>query len=817
MFPACRFWSKFDYYRRLPAVNPSRAKWRLIRAGPVSLAWPPGTQRRCGQVMMMRLMARLVHGGPAAAVVLAVVLAVGVAGPAAGSVSGSDMARTGPGQATAVAAGAPVISAAQRAAVRTPVRDFPDRSLLPADAVLAGISCVRASFCLAVGGYADGLGREHSLAEEWDGRRWLVVPGARGTGLSGVSCTSARFCMALGSPAQRWDGRRWTVARTPRTPRSLHLVGISCTRRSFCMAVGSGESQGFECEGAAAWNGTRWRAFPILNPCGEETRGFTRVSCVSRSMCLAVGAVLVGDNKTDATMSEKWDGRTWQALDTPAPGVESDLSDVSCLTATFCLAVGAATFMISPPCSSGSCTVALTWNGSTWQQAGTPADGSLSAVSCVSAASCIAVSRSQAMAWDGTDWTQLTLAQPATAGMSLPAIACRSGTGCMAVGGYRTPDGAVLPLAEQWNGSIWRVRRTPGPGDAFNGLSGVSCASVTRCMAVGNRINGSDVQVTLAERWDGRRWLVLPTPNPGPRLNVLTGVSCPAAANCMAVGYYFDAAGSRQALAEQWNGVSWTTLAIPHDGVLTAVSCPAVSSCMAVGSYLSLSTARTHTLTAAWDGTAWTVQPSPDVRGGLFSEFTGVSCTGGSNCIAVGDGDPHFGRSHQLTALWNGSAWQVQAPVAGGGGRLTSVSCPRRASCVAVGTSFPAFGHKFPARTVAESWNGSRWQVRATPAISRQLSPLLAAVSCSRPARCIAAGGYFSPSGKAFALAERWNGHRWRRLASIRSPDPAFNDLYGISCPAAARCIAAGERGIQLTSAYRWDGARWRLLRSRNP
>jgi hypothetical protein len=107
--------------------------------------------------------------------------------------------------------------------------------------------------------------------------------------------------------------------------------------------------------------------------------------------------------------------------------------------------------------------------------------------------------------------------------------------------------------------------------------------------------------------------------------------------------------------------------------------------------------------------------------------------------------------------------------------------------------------------------------VRATPATSRQLSPLLAAVSCSRPARCIAAGGYFSPSGKAFALAERWNGHRWRRLASIRSPDPAFNDLYGISCPAAARCIAAGERGIQLTSAYRWDGARWRLLRSRNP
>src|SRR5215470_10346493 len=103
-------------------------------------------------------------------------------------------------------------------------------------------------------------------------------------------------------------------------------------------------------------------------------------------------------------------------------------------------------------------------------------------------------------------------------------------------------------------------------------------------MAVGDRINGSDVQVTLAERWDGRRWRVLATPSPGTHLNVLTGVSCPAVANCTAVGYY-DAAGSPQAFAEQWNGASWTTLVIPHNGALKAVSCPAVNSCMAVGSY----------------------------------------------------------------------------------------------------------------------------------------------------------------------------------------------------------------------------------------
>ena len=816
MFPACRFWSQFDHYRRLPPVIPARVKWRLIRAGPSGLAWPPGTQRRCGQVMMMRLMARFVHGGPAAAVVLAVVLAVavGVAGPAAGSVSGSARARTGPGQATAIPAGALVISAAQRAGGRPPVRGFPDRSILPADAVLAGISCVSASFCLAVGGYADALGRRHSLAEKWNGSRWLVVPGARGTGLSGVSCTSARFCMAVGSPAQRWDGRRWTAARTPR---GLRLVGISCTRRSFCMAVGSGESRdGFACESAAAWNGTRWRAFPVLDPCAVEIRGFTRVSCVSASMCMAVGASLDPDSKEDVALAEEWNGRKWQELATPAVAASSELSDVSCLTATFCMAVGSEFIMVTAPCT-GTCILALTWNGSTWQQAGTPGNGGLSAVSCVNAASCVAVSGSQAMAWDGTAWTPLMLAQPGTARRSLPGIACLSGTACMAAGAYSTSDGASLPLAEQWNGSTWRVRRTPGPGDAFNGLSGVSCTSAARCMAVGNRINDSDVQVTLAERWDGRRWLVLPAPSPGPNLNVLNGISCPTAANCMAVGYYYDAAGNRQALAEQWNGASWTTLAIPHNGALRAVSCPAASRCMAVGSYLSLSPERTHTLTATWDGTAWTVRPSPDLSRSI-TELTGVSCTGSSNCIAVGDDDSGGGPLHPLSARWNGTAWQVLAtPIPGGAGGLTSVSCPRPASCMAVGTTFPRTGHAFPARTLAESWNGSRWRVRATPAIRGQLRPLLTAVSCPRPARCIAVGGYFSPSGKAFVLAEAWNGTGWRRLFSIRSPDPAFNYLYGVSCPAAARCIAAGEQGIQLTSAYRWDGARWRMLRPRNP
>src|SRR5262249_15246735 len=149
------------------------------------------------------------------------------------------------------------------------------------------------------------------------------------------------------------------------TPRGLALAGISCTRRSFCMAVGSVMSRNhLPCESAAAWNGTRWRAFPDLNPCGVEPFGFTRVSCVSASMCLAVGANIDGDNKEPATVAEAWNGKEWQVLAAPAPGVDSRLSGVSCPTATFCMAVGSTVFEANSPCTAtpeAFCNLVLTW------------------------------------------------------------------------------------------------------------------------------------------------------------------------------------------------------------------------------------------------------------------------------------------------------------------------------------------------------------------------------------------------------------------------------------------------------------------------
>jgi hypothetical protein len=96
--------------------------------------------------------------------------------------------------------------------------------------------------------------------------------------------------------------------------------------------------------------------------------------------------------------------------------------------------------------------------------------------------------------------------RPAQAGAgALSGVSCPSVTECVAVGGYR-----LDALAETWNGRSWTLARPPSPrgtSSAFGAsLSAVSCATAKNCVAVGDYTlrNGNDAP--LAESWNGRRW-----------------------------------------------------------------------------------------------------------------------------------------------------------------------------------------------------------------------------------------------------------------------------------------------------------------------
>ena len=111
----------------------------------------------------------------------------------------------------------------------------------------------------------------------------------------------------------------------------------------------------------------------------------------------------------------------------------------------------------------------------------------------------------------------------------------------------------------------------------------------------------------------------------------LHGVWCAGASDCVAVGDHFsEAHGLGEALIERWNGSTWSVVPspspihFPHSGAeLDGVTCVSANDCLAT-----------------------------------FTFLRGVACTSGRNCWAAGEwGSPTGPRT--LIEHWNGSAWSI--------------------------------------------------------------------------------------------------------------------------------------------------------------
>ena len=131
----------------------------------------------------------------------------------------------------------------------------------------------------------------------------------------------------------------------------------------------------------------------------------------------------------------------------------------------------------------------------------------------------------------------------------------------------------------------------------------VSCANDAACVAVGSYVNADDYYATLAERWDGSTWSIVPTPNAtGAPDSWFNHVACSTASDCVAVGASgnrSDGVDNEHALIEHWDGASWTMEPAPSGtGELLGVACSSPSACTAVGNNVAL----------RWDGTSWSAQ-----------------------------------------------------------------------------------------------------------------------------------------------------------------------------------------------------------------
>ncbi len=234
--------------------------------------------------------------------------------------------------------------------------------------------------------------------------------------------------------------------------------------------------------------------------------------------------------------------------------------------------------------------------------------------------------------------------------------------------------------------AAWAVVPSPSKGTSNNLLNDVSCASSSSCTAVGYYTTSTGLR-TLAESWNGTTWSIKPSPNQGTGSNQLNGVACASSSSCTAVGTYTNSStGSSQTLAESWNGTTWSIKPSPNQGtsnnVLNGVSCTSSSSCTAVGNYTNISTGSFRTLAESWNGTNWTIKLSPN-KLTSYNSLQGVSCPSSSLCTAVGTG---ANTSQTLVESWNGTKWSiVPSPSKGSVNYLSGVSCASSSSCAAAG------------------------------------------------------------------------------------------------------------------------------------
>jgi hypothetical protein len=335
---------------------------------------------------------------------------------------------------------------------------------------------------------------------------------------------------------------------------------------------------------------------------------------------------------------------------------------------------------------------------------------------------------------------------------TLLGVSCVSPADCMTVGSYRSaPSKVDQPVAGHWDGTAWSVTPVPLPAGGISGkLDGISCTSAADCTAVGSYVSdgGPAAGLPLAEHWDGSAWSARPVPVPSGASGILTAVSCSATAACTAAGSDTPVPATAIALAERWNGTTWTQQPVPAgDELFTGVSCAAARGCTAVG------VSDGGTVAAQWNGTSWANSDPVIPPGADFTTLTAVFCVSPANCTAVGD-DSLAALLVPLAEHWNGSAWSAEpaaVPAGTATSVLTSVSCPSARTCTAAGS----YTKDTPGtRPLAEFFNGTAWtqQPTAAPATHKMLD----AISCTAAHVCTMTGRAQRPApGFTSLLAER--------------------------------------------------------------
>lgn len=331
----------------------------------------------------------------------------------------------------------------------------------------------------------------------------------------------------------------------------------------------------------------------------------------------------------------------------------------------------------------------------------------LTAVSCVSSTRCWAegsyaggtTSQSSATAIltttdGGADWSVQHTISGLVGGVAMD---CPTTSACLA--SLTTSSGEPEILATNDGGTTWDRHTLP---KSISLLSGISCPSAAKCWAVGDISQSDDVAI-LSTTDMGSTWATQTTKLTIP-MSSTPGISCSSTRECVVLGY--------GGLRTTDGGEKWLSHGLPKGQTLDNVSCPSTTVCVADGNVTSAVPQNEQAyLDRSGDGGArftTALADAPSVTG-----LSGLSCSSTAHCVSVGGGysytqaTKHYSFWAAVETTSNGGSSWSQAKQSQSW--LTGVSCATGTNdCVAVGTTGSGRGAILRSTNYGQTWTAER-------------------------------------------------------------------------------------------------------------
>ncbi len=523
----------------------------------------------------------------------------------------------------------------------------------------------------------------------------------------------------------RWDGTMWrSMGVLPSGNGSPVIRALALLQNGDVVAAGDfSQIGGVGAVGIARWNGASWSTL-----CGGTAGG----GAVAALAVLPNGDLLAGGTLRTicgvaANRVARWNGSGWSPMGDGLPGTTAVVRSITVLP-DGSVVVGGAGFRFT---NDRTDTFAR-WNGSAWEPlpGGTGGLGNAIALQALPGGELIAVgdtfannaTTSAVCRWTNGSWTRVGLAgtSPTTSDTIIRTLSVRSNGDVFVGGRFGSINGVPLEGMAIFDGQRWKpvdrglstpprcvetlpngevllgTDETSTNGSAHTGLhrgdgvnfkpfsaqapSELEPRSVRVLLALRNGdlyAAGSFGTLTAPAivyqtgRWDGSRWVRMPSPPIG---SITSLAELPnghiIAATTSTLGRGFTA---------EWNGTDWYALGTDLDGPVRTLAVMPNGDLIAGGQFTTAGGVSARYL-ARWDGTTWSSFGQPN------GQVESLAVTPSGDLIAGGSFTVIDGRSVPRLARWNSNGWQ---PVGGidlvGGGQPLAIEASTNDNLAAFG------------------------------------------------------------------------------------------------------------------------------------